>query len=90
MDDIDIRVWALDRAIKEAPGGSPWEVIFGLAAKYTRYITAGTYDTPVADAAKEAEQAETDGPPTHRFIPHRLDRRTCNDCGQSYGEGNHK
>lgn len=55
MDDRDVRVWALDRAIKEAPNGTPWENIFGLAAQYERFINRGTWATPVADAAKDEE-----------------------------------
>lgn len=51
----EVRTWALDRAIQEAPQGTIWENIFALAAKYERYILHGTWATPVADAAKEQE-----------------------------------
>lgn len=53
MDEIDVRVWALDRAIKEAPTGTIWESIFALAHKYETYILHGTWATPVADAHKD-------------------------------------
>ncbi len=58
MEDKDIRLWALDKAIAEAASGTPWERVFKLADMYTRYIQTGVYDTPVSDAATLDEDDE--------------------------------
>lgn len=84
MDEIDVRVWALDRAIKEAPSGTIWENIFALADKYTRYILNGTWATPVEDA-KADDTAEHDFTTDNRRpIPR------CIICRKTYEDGTHK
>ena len=44
INQWEVRQWALDRAIKEAPGGARWPAIFELADKYAGYILTGEYD----------------------------------------------
>jgi hypothetical protein len=81
MDELDVRVWALDRAIKEAPSGTAWEVIFKLASRYEKYILTGQWDDP--NAPKPAAIAE------HDFVPERSHKSRCIICSKLYGEGNH-
>lgn len=44
INQWEVRQWALDRAIKEVPGGTRWPLVFALADKYTKYIFTGEYD----------------------------------------------
>jgi hypothetical protein len=92
MDLRAVRTWALDRAISEVGNNTPWELVFGLAHKYEKYILTGEWDTPVADAAKTKAEAATTDPAddTHRFIPKGTMKSRCMICNQLHGEGNHE
>lgn len=56
MDDQDIRKFALQLAIDQVPAGTVWETIFGLAHRFETFISHGTWDTPLADAQKDADK----------------------------------
>lgn len=78
-----IRRWALDRAITEAPGGTPWPSIIRLANTFAEYITEGTI--PADEPKPDADPIDA-----HEFVS---DRRrpvpSCMKCGLYRGIGNH-
>lgn len=62
MDEYEVRRWALDLAISQVPGGTPWTDIFPLASRFAGFVMTGQDPKAPKDDKdpKDPRKAETE------------------------------